>query len=99
MLGIAVKRYVLGAVVFRDGIEEAHDTSVNKVVQVHVNRQVFVNANGNRLDQRKVIEHDLIALFLRNVRLADCRHTDCVHVPVLFFLSLFSEAGSSSDAA
>ena len=37
---------------------------VNQVVEIHVHRQVFVYANGDRLDQRKVIEHDLIALFL-----------------------------------
>jgi hypothetical protein len=53
---------------------------VNKVVQVYVNRQVFVNANGDRLDQRKVIEHNLIALFLRLLGFAGFGHTGGSHV-------------------
>ena len=67
VLGVAVKRHVLGAVVFGHGIEQPHDAGVDQVVQIHVNRQVFVHTNGDRLYQRKVIEHDLVALFLRFV--------------------------------
>jgi hypothetical protein len=35
---------------------------VDEIVQIDVNRQVFVNTNGDRLYQRKMIEYDLIAM-------------------------------------
>jgi hypothetical protein len=52
---------------------------VDEIVQIHVNRQVFVNTNGDRLYQRKVIEHDLIALLLRLFGSAAYGHTGGAH--------------------
>ena len=35
---------------------------MNQVVQIDVDGQVFVDTDGDRLDERQVIEHDLVAL-------------------------------------
>ncbi len=79
VLGIAVEGNVLGAVILCNGIEQAHDAGVNEVVEIDVDREAFVNTNGNRLHQRQVIEHDLIALLLRKLRSVRYRHTGSAH--------------------
>jgi hypothetical protein len=34
---------------------------VNQVVQIHVNRKVLVHSDGDRFDERKMLENDPIA--------------------------------------
>jgi hypothetical protein len=79
VLGVGVKCHVLGAVELGDSIEQTHDAGVDEIVQIHVNRQVFVNTNGDRLYERKVIENDLIAMFLRKLSPAERGHTGGAH--------------------
>jgi hypothetical protein len=98
MLGISVKHHVLAAVVLDHGVEQAQHAGVNQIVQIHVDRQTFVNANGNRLHQREVVEHDLVALFVGDSRPLAYRHTCSSHrfVPLflVFFLSRLVSAGT-----
>ena len=89
VLGVAVEEHVLGPVIFGDGIEKAHDAGVDQVVEVHVNRQVLVHTNGNRLHQRKMVKYNLIpgnliASLLGQFGRSACRHTGSAHVVVLF---------------
>ena len=61
MLGIGVEQDVLAVIVLGHGVKQAHHAGVDQVVQIHMHRQAFMNPDGNRLHQRKVLEHNLIA--------------------------------------
>ena len=78
----------LGSVVFRNRIEQAHDAGVDEVVQVHMDRKTLVHPYGDRLHQWKMIEHNLVAAFPRNL-LPAYSHTSLPHrvCPLFRFLS------------
>ena len=80
VLGIRVESDVLRAVVLLHGIEQTHHTGVDQVVQIDVDRQVLVNANGNRLHQWNMVEYDLIAFLLRERTGVGGGHTCSLHV-------------------
>ncbi|SPF49421.1 hypothetical protein SBA4_4060007 [Candidatus Sulfopaludibacter sp. SbA4] len=89
MLGVAVERHVLGVVEFHHGVEQAEHAGMNQVVEIHMYRKVFVNANGDRFDKWKMVEHDPIADLLGNLRSPPYGHTLHLHR----FFPLFSFFG------
>jgi hypothetical protein len=75
VLCIAVERDALGLIVLHHSIEQTQHAGVNQVVEIHMHRQVLVHANGDRFDQRKMFEHDLVANLDGNSRPPAYRHT------------------------
>jgi len=80
VFGVCVESDVLRAVVLLHGIEQAHHTGVNQIVQIDVDGQILVNANGNRLHQWNMVEYDLIAFLLRERTGVGGGHTCSLHV-------------------
>ena len=53
MLGVAVKADMFLAVVFTRGVKQTHDSGVDQIVDIHVNRQVLIDPDGDRPHQRR----------------------------------------------
>jgi hypothetical protein len=84
VLGIGMEGHIFPRVVLGDGIEEPEHAGVSEIVQIHMHGKIFMNANGDRLHQRQVLEHDPVAHFLGDSRFLGCRHTGSPHAFVLF---------------
>src|SRR5450432_4610339 len=69
VLGIAVKHDLLLGVVLARSVEQPENAGVNQIVEIHVNRQVFVHSDGDGLHQPKMLENDTIAQRSRNLAL------------------------------
>ena len=62
VLRVAMKADLLLAVVLERGVEQTHDSGVDEVVDIDMNRQALVHSYGDRPHQRKVFQDEFIAL-------------------------------------
>jgi hypothetical protein len=60
-LGITVKLDVFRRIVVFGCIQQAYHASLKEIVQIRPNRQLAVDAHGERLHQIEMLQHDFIA--------------------------------------
>ena len=65
VLRVALKGNLLVVVILQGSIEKPHDSRVRQIVQIHVDRKVFINAHGDSTHERQVFQDQTIALGLR----------------------------------
>ena len=58
MFGVARKGHLFLRVELRGGVEQAKDTSVNQIIQVHMYREVLMHPDGDGLARGKMLQHD-----------------------------------------
>jgi hypothetical protein len=61
VFGVSLKSDLLITIVFQRRIEEARNAGVNQIFQVDVNGKILVNANGNRANEWKMFEDEIVA--------------------------------------
>jgi len=60
VLGVNREKDVLLRIEFRHRIEQAQTSRPYKILQIHMNRQIFVHSNRDRLHERKILQNNLI---------------------------------------
>ena len=60
MFGIAFERDLLIAVVFQGRVEKAENAGMNQIFQIDVNGKILVDANGNRANEGKMFEDEIV---------------------------------------
>jgi len=73
--------FLVGSVL-RGGIEQAQHTGVDKIIEIHMHRQILMDSYRDGLQQRKVSEHNPIPDHIRDLFPFTDRHTRSLH----FFL-------------
>ena len=61
VLGVAREGNLFFGIEFAGGVEQAEDSGVNQIVDIDVDRQVFVDANGDGFDEGQVLQHHAVA--------------------------------------
>ena len=59
---VVLELHVLAGIVFAHGVHQAEDSGVDEVFEQHLRRQAIVDAPGDVLHLRKVLEKELFAL-------------------------------------
>lgn len=86
VLGIARKDDLFFGIILVGRVEQAKDAGMNQIVEIDVNREIFVNANGDGFYQRKMFQYHAVApgqtgILRRTVRLqVDRRVGGIVHL-------------------
>lgn len=60
VLGVTREKDVLLRIEFRHRIEQAQTSCPYEILQIHMNRQIFVHSNRDRLHERKMLQNNLI---------------------------------------
>ena len=65
---ITPKADLLVFVVLQGGVEKTHDAGVDQIVEIYVDRQILINPHRDCPYQRKVFQHEAVALALVRFR-------------------------------
>ena len=77
VLGVAGEADHLFGVVLGGGVEQAEDAGVHQIVDFDVHRKIFVNAHGDGLHQREMLQHHLVAAVAQGLQRLGQRSSCC----------------------